>query len=194
MRPWIFWLLILAVIAGIACLKVGIHLYYKEQSFSMKLRIGPFQLKFGEKEKKHGKQKSGTAGGGKKKEQKLSWVDAVMNNWEELFALLGRILTAPTLDVLRLQIAVGGKDPADCALKYGKICAGVGALLAPLENTFSVAKRDVHVDCCFDRDKTDADGEAALSLRVYESIFLAVTIIRFGLKFYRDAKTNMKVV
>lgn len=195
MKPWLAWLIVLAVLLTLAYLKIGVHLFYKEQVFGLKLQAGPFQLNFGGNEKEEKKKSSGSANRGqKKKKPKLSWFDAVKNNWEELVELLSKVLTAPALDVLRLQIAVGSSDPADCAMKYGKVCAAVGAVLAPLENTFSVKKRDVQVACCFDRDKITAEGEAALTLRIYESIFLAVAILRFGLKFYRDAKTNMKVV
>ena len=194
MKPWMIWLLAAIVVTVLARMKVGVHACYAEQCFSLKILLGRICINFGEKQKPEKEKKQKPTGSSSGKKRKLGWFEAVQNNWLEIISLLGRILSTPTLDVLRLQVNVGGKDPQACALTYGKICAVVGAFLAPLENTFRVIKRDISVNCCFEQEKIDVEGEVEVTLRIYEILTLAVAALRVGLKFYRDAKNNMKVV
>jgi len=107
--------------------------------------------------------------------------------------LVGRVLTAPTIDILKLYISVGG-EPDECAVRYGQICAGVGALLAPLENTFAVLKRDVGVRCTFGSEKLKIDLETRVTLKIYEVIALLVAGLRLLLCLYREVNMNKKVV
>ena len=104
------------------------------------------------------------------------------------------MLTSPTLDVLKLQILVGGKDAEACAMTYGRICAVVGCVLPVVENTFGIRKRQIDVRCCFDRENLDISAEAAITIRIYEIFALAFAMLGLGLKLLLAAKNNKKAV
>ena len=193
MKPWMIWPIVLLVVAWLALLKIGVHLLYENGTFSLKLLIGPVKLSIGQKQSKE-KEKRKKISSGKGGKKKRCWLALVLNNWEEIVTLLGKVLSVPVLEVLRLQISVGAADSQACAMTYGSICAAVGALLGPLESAFAIRRRDIHVDCNFEMEKIEAEGEAAVTLRVYESFVLVAAILRVAFKLYRETKTDMKVV
>ncbi len=207
MRPWMVWLLVLACLALLAAAKVGVHVYYREKKLRLDLLISKFRFTLlgRERKKPKGQKKRQTP---KEKTQKPKaqkvpkegkpelkpWLQAVQTYWRELLELVGRVLTSPTLDVLKLQILVGGKDAAACAMTYGRICAAIGCVLPVVENTFGIRKRQIDVRCCFDRDTLDVTAEAAITIRIYEIFALAFSLLGLGLKLFLAAKNNKKAV
>lgn len=195
MRAWMIWLIIACVLAVLALLKVGIHVMYQNQKFQVKLLIGKIRVLIPK-----AKEEAGEKAAPEKKLSKAAkkkGIDprlrAAINHWQEIFELLGRVLTAPTLDKLKLVVYVGGEDPEACAMLYGRICAAVGGLLAPIENTFEIKKRDIHVYSCFDRDNLMIEAETSITVRIYEVVALAAAALRLGWTIYREAKDNKKV-
>ena len=188
MRPWMVWLLVLACLALLAAAKVGVHVYYREKKLRLDLLISKFRFTLlgRERKKPKGQKKRQTP---KEKMQKPKaqkvpkegkpelkpWLQAVQTYWRELLELVGRVLTSPTLDVLKLQILVGGKD-------------------AVVENTFGIRKRQIDVRCCFDRDTLDVTAEAAITIRIYEIFALAFSLLGLGLKLFLAAKNSKKAV
>ena len=129
-----------------------------------------------------------------KKANLKPWIDAVMTYWRELLALVGHILTAPTLDILRLEVWVGGKDAEACAMTYGRICAMIGSVLPVVENTFGIRKRKIDVWCCFDRDDMEISAEATVTVRIYEIFALVFALLGLGIKLLLEARNNTKAV
>jgi len=198
MSAWLIWGIIIVSLALIAIVKVGFCLEYREEKVEFRLLIGPFPIKFTQKKKdapQKAKENNKKAPVEHKKGQKKwkMWVKAALSHWDEILTLVGRVLTAPTIDILKLYISVGG-EPDECAVRYGQICAGVGALLAPLENTFAVLKRDVGVRCTFGSEKLKIDLETRVTLKIYEVIALLVAGLRLLLCLYREVNMNKKVV
>ena len=210
MRPWMVWLLVLACLALLAAAKVGVHVSYLEKKLRLDLLISKFRLTLlgGEpkKPKRQKKRRTSEEKTQKPKKQKAAktpkegkpnlkpWLQAVQTYWRELLELVGRVLTSPTLDVLKLQILVGGKDAEACAMTYGRICAVVGSVLPVVENTFGIRKRQIDVRCCFDRENLDISAEAAITIRIYEIFALAFAMLGLGLKLLLAAKNNKKAV
>ena len=210
MRPWMVWLLVLACLALVAAAKVGVHVSYLEKKLRLDLLISKFRLTLlgGEpkKPKRQKKRRTSEEKTQKPKKQKAAktpkegkpnlkpWLQAVQTYWRELLELVGRVLTSPTLDVLKLQILVGGKDAEACAMTYGRICAVVGSVLPVVENTFGIRKRQIDVRCCFDRENLDISAEAAITIRIYEIFALAFAMLGLGLKLLLAAKNNKKAV
>lgn len=198
MKAWIIGLIVLFVLILLAIVKVGIFASYYRERFEVRLVIGPLKLKVGKKkEQKDEANENKALDKRTKREFKKNskpWMRSVADNWQELLQLIGRVLTAPTLDTLLLKIEVGGKEPDQCAMQYGGICSIVSGVLAALENTFDIKKRSVEIQCRFDKDCTEIEAEAAISLKVYEIIILAAALLKMAIKLYRQTKTNMKVV
>ena len=205
------WTLVLAILAFLAMVKIGVRVTYAEKKFRLELLISKLKMVLigDDKPKKHKKEKNKTQikptkqveekpkpSKAKKKGSILQnpWVQAVLGYWRELLALVGRVLTSPTLDVLRLQIWVGASDAEKCAMTYGRICAVIGGVLPVVENTFGIRKRQINVWCCFDRDDLDISAEAAITIRVYEIFALVFALLGFGIKIFLQARNNKKAV
>ena len=116
------------------------------------------------------------------------WLSALLDYWQDILGLIGRVLTSPTLDILRLEIKVGAGDAEACAMKYGKICAIVGAVLPVVENTFTIKKRKIDVLCLFDQDSMDISAEAAITIRIYEIFALVFALLGLGIKIFFQAR------
>lgn len=205
------WLIALGILLLFLLLKVGVRFRWESSESILKIRIGllRFSLPTNEKEKKPKKKKpdkkqdktpKSSASEGKKKEKKglspamKSWIRSVLDHWRELFALIGRVLTMPTLDLLRIRIAVAGGEPDACAMKYGKICAGLSAGLPVVYNTFRVRKQDIDVSCRFDLPKMEIMAEVEATVHIYEVFALIGVVIGLLLKLYLTKKNYDKAV
>ena len=202
------WMIVLAVLAFLAMVKVGVRVIYDEKKLRLELLISKFRLvlvgedkpqkkkKANPKQEKPVKQPKPKSKPERPKQKLLDnpWVQAVMAYWRELLALVGRILTSPTLDVLRLQLWVGGGDSEKCAMTYGRVCAVLGGILPVVENTFGIRRRQIEVWCCYDRPSIDVSAEAAITIRIYEIFVLAFALLGLGIKLFIQARNNKKAV
>ncbi len=116
---------------------------------------------------------------------------ALLERRSELLSLIGKVLKSPTLDLLRLHIAVGGSDSE---MTYGKICAGMGAGLPVLYNTFRVKKDDIRVTCRYDLPKVVIMAEIEATIRICEVFALIGMVIGLLVKIYLTKKRNDKAV
>lgn len=183
-------LIVLAVLFLIALLPMGIHLQYKDD-LHVFLKIGPWKKLLDEESKaKKPESKKLTPPKDRPAKQKTakSWLPVLRKHWREILGAVGRILKAPTLDLLRLDIAVGDEDPAKCAISYGRICAAVGAGIPVVEGVFHVKKRQINVNCCFDQSGTEIGADVVLTLRVYQIIALATGLLRLGMKLLLEKR------
>ena len=212
MRGLTVWFIVLAALVLLAMVKVGVRVTYDEKKLRVELLIFRFKMVLlgddkPEKPEKPKKEKT-------KKEKRPSvrseskqqkpkekknilqnpWVQAVLEYWRELLALVGRVLTTPTLDVLRLQLWVGGGDSEKCAMTYGRVCAILGGGLPVVENTLGIRKRQIAVWCCYDRDAIDVSAEAAITVKIYEVFALVFALLGLGIKLLIQARNYKKAV
>lgn len=205
------WLITLVLLALFLFLKIGIRFLWESNTSVLKICVGPFCFRLSTDEKKPKKKKvnpkkaeqksktvvSTQGSDAKKKDKKpmsptlKSWIYAVWERRGELFSMIGKVLRSPTLDLLRLHLAVGGDD---AEMTYGKICAGLGAGLPVLYNTFRVKKDDIHVSCRYDLDKLEIMAEVEATIMVYEVFAIVGTVISLLAKIYLTKKRNEKAV
>lgn len=212
MRGLTVWFIVLAALVLLAMVKVGVRVTYDEKKLRVELLIFRFKMVLlgddkPEKPEKPKKEKTkkdkrpsvrAESKQQKPKEKKNilqnPWVQAVLEYWRELLALVGRVLTTPTLDVLRLQLWVGGGDSEKCAMTYGRVCAILGGVLPVVENTFGIRKRQIAVWCCYDRDAIDVSAEAAITVKIYEVFALVFALLGLGIKLLIQARNYKKAV
>ena len=212
MRGLTVWFIVLAALVLLAMVKVGVRVTYDEKKLRVELLIFRFKMVLlgddkTEKPEKPKKEKTkkdkrpsvrSESKQQKPKEKKNilqnPWVQAVLEYWRELLALVGRVLTTPTLDVLRLQLWVGGGDSEKCAMTYGRVCAILGGVLPVVENTFGIRKRQIAVWCCYDRDAIDFSAEAAITVKIYEVFALVFALLGLGIKLLIQARNYKKAV
>ncbi len=196
------WLITLAVLALFLLLKVGVYFHWDNQETVLKIRIGLFRFSLSteekkpkkKKEKKPEKQPASPAQQKEKNADKTNlkkWIKALLAHWADLFSLLGKILKSPTLDLLRLYIAVAGEDTE---LRYGKFCAGLSAGLPVLHNTFRVKKQDIQIACRYETPKTQIMAEAEATIRIYEVFALVGSVLGLLVKIFLTKKRNDKAV
>ena len=211
------WAIVLALLVLFLLLKVGVWFHWDSQSSLLKVRVGllRFAISTDEKESKQQKQKknekpvkqkktdvvAAKPSGQKEKKSKKglspsmkSWIKALLAHWRDLLALIHKVLRSPTLDLLRIHLAVGGSDPEVCAMQYGKICAGFSAGLPVLQRLFRIKKQDIDVSCRFDLPKMEVMAEVEATVHIYEVFALVGTVLGLLIKIYLTKKSNDKAV
>lgn len=191
------WLILAAVLLVLAFVPLGLRVRCQNGEWKLWLTIAWFRKSLDDQAPKQEKPEPGSAKktGFKKKRKGISpLVRAAMDYWQEIISLMGRILTAPTLELLHMEIQVGDPDPAYCAVRYGQICGAVGCVLPVLENTFKIRTRNIQVQCAFEREDISWFGEVAAILRVYEIVVLAFALLGLGIKILLQARNMKKAV
>ena len=207
MRPVFVWMIVLAILAVLAMIKVGVHVSYEEKMLRLELLISKFKIVLlgdhkpkkpkKEKQKKAPKESKPKKTPSQKKKGKLlenPWILAVWDYLQDILDVIGRVLRSPTLDVLRLELWVGGGDSEKCAMNYGRICAILSGVLPMVENTFGIRKRQINVWCCYDRDSIDISAETAITVKLYEVFALVFAILGLGIKILLQARKYKKAV
>lgn len=96
------------------------------------------------------------------------------------------------VDILFLELTVGGDDPADAALLYGRANALLGSIWGPLTHAFRVKDGRARTQIDFNSQATTIYGTASFSLKVGQILWLALyfgtrALVRF-LKLRRAAR------
>ena len=196
------WLIALAVLGLFLLLKVGVFFHWDSETSLLKVRVGLFRFSLSTDEKKpkkenevkSEKQPVSPAKETKSKSDKTNlkkWVKALLAHWTDLFSFLGKVLQSPSLDLLRLYIAVAGDD---AELQYGKYCAGLSAGLPVLHNTFQIKKQDIQIACRYEIPKTQIMAEVEATVRIYEVFALVGSALGLLVKIFLTKKRNDKAV
>lgn len=177
-------------------LKVGVLVSWRDEEFSLKLRVGALRFRFPEKTKKPKAraQREKTAKPKQHPSLVRKLIPVVKEHWRELLALIGRVLRAPTLERLDLIVEAGGADPEVCVMNYGRFCGCISATLPVIQNTFQIKKQNVAVSCCYDRPKTSLTAECELFIRLGELIVLAFAVLGQLLAIKRSIKSTQEAV
>ena len=211
MKALVIWLIVLSIVSAAALLRIGVQIIYQDKALAVDLVVSKWKISLiGKQNKKNksvkkqkkptpanmSKPKSQTRGSEKTKGNPLQnpLIQAVLEYWREILSLIGRVLTTPTLDVLNLQVLVGGGDAETCAMTYGRICAVISGVLPVVENTFGIRKRQINVCCCYDRDSVEISAETAITVRIYEIFALVFALLGLGIKILLQARKNKKAV
>ena len=177
------WMITFAVLFGLTILPLGVSVLYDEDGPVVRIVAGPLKIKVfplkkkpkkdkpkKEKEpKKPQKSKKATAGAEtvpeasaapapekkpapaqKKGGSLLDFLPLV----KVALDLLNDLRRKLRVDHLKLHLTLGGGDPADLAVNYGRMNASLAGLIAQLERFLVIRKRDVHIDCDFAADQT----------------------------------------
>lgn len=196
------WVITAAVLSLLLFMKVGVWLHWESGTAVLKLRIGLLRFNLSTDNKKPAKIKQSTDKKDVAKAEKPAgkapmlkkWLRALVYHWREVLHFVARILRSPKLELLRLHVAVGGMDPEICAMRYGKICAGLSAAMPVVQSLFAIKKQDMDVSCCFEKKNTELLAETELTVRVYEVLCLLFGGLVLLIRLYRHTKTLEKAV
>ena len=172
-------LIVAAVLLGLFMfiqIRVGVTLEYIAQSLTVKLRIGAFWIplypgrKEGTDKAKSRKQTPAKKESSKSKSRFLPFAPCV-------FRAVKRVLCLLRVDRLDMSVQVGGRDPGDTALLYGRLNAAVASFWGPFRSFVNVKSADVHLGVDFDAEKTRAQGSVSVSWRLSQ---LLSTVLLFA--------------
>ena len=181
---WAGCLAVLAVLALLGRTRLGFRGEYTRQEVGLWLRVGAFQWRLYPWRRKEGKQRP--SGGEKpRKAPKSSEKKPPLLSPHGMFRLARRLLPVALeggnavrrrlqVDKLRLEIQVGGGDPAAAAERYGQIQALLGMVWEPLVQAFHIQDGRAHVDLDFDRQEPALYGTLALSLTASQLLWLGL--------------------
>ena len=188
------WLIVVAVLAGIAVLPLGISAVYDSTGASVKLIAGPLRFllypgkKKQKKEKEDQPQEQTPAQGGQS-QSSGGGVKDFMPLVQVVLDFLAEFRSKLRVDVLELKLTLAGDDPCDLAVNYGRAWAALGNLVPQLERFFVIKKRDMQVQCDFTADTTVIYARLDLTLAVARILSLG---LRHGFKAVREYLKIMK--
>ncbi len=184
-------LIVLAVMLLIAVTKVGLSVRL-DKGLTLYLRIGPFSFSLLREKKQTEKKSSKVAT--KKKRGSSPWIKVLLQHWRDVLSLISRILRMPRVDQFSLCVLFGGKDQADAALNYGRACAAAGVLLPFLKSLFQIEEKDIQI--LYDAEASDltCTGKGTVTVRVYQSVLLALAVIRLAYRLHKELPNSQKVV
>ena len=154
--------------------RVGIHLVYRPERKLLRVRLGVFFKTIRLDEPRAVKPKR------RKKEEKPKR----RRSFEEIMELAraalhaaGRLAKAVKVHKMEADVIVGGDDPADAAISFGRLQI-IWYSMAPLLRHCQITPAAVRFYLDFDAPKTTAQGELKLSVRV--GALLGI-LLKFGM-------------
>ncbi|MFT9077202.1 DUF2953 domain-containing protein [Ethanoligenens sp.] len=192
------WIILSGVAAFLIFLnlsRVRLLVSFQEQ-FSFEIRFWFFRVRLpsvpAAKKTKPQKKKSAKEGGAASKPD-LSFF---LTHFSEVYDLLKRLVAATgrrlVMDDLLLDLRIHEEDAAATAIRYGQACAVVYTAYGFLKSALRVRRHDIRVIPLFQDGVTSVAFSAALSIRIFSIVTLAVTqgaaIIKMMLSFVRSTK------
>lgn len=193
------WLIALGVIALLAVTPVGIHLRYNSEGILLQAVAGLIRITVLPKKKKINTKDPKLSAGKKKQpskktekvkqpaapapKEKGGSITDFLPLVQVGLDFLGEFRRKLRLDNLELKLILGGGDPDDLAVNYGKAWAAVGNLMPQLERIFVIRKRDIEVECDFMADQTLVIARVQVTITIGR---LLAVLVRYGIRGVRE--------
>ena len=206
--------IILIVLVLLALLRFGVSAEYSADGVLLIARAGPFSIrvfprkakredkkKDKRKEKKKAKKKAKKKEKKKKKkeqiekelpeEKKGGGLKGLMEVAAAAKNTLGRLRRRLLIKRLTVHYIAANDDPSKTAMMFGKVNVVFGMVIPLLEKAFRIKRRDLRASADFNADKPTIYVRAAVSIAVWEVIYIAFAILPLIIKKSR-VKTNRK--
>lgn len=161
------WLIALGILILLALLPLGISVRYDSRGAAVRVILGPIRFTLIPRKKKGAKKREPPEkGAAPAKEEKTpppekTGEPAAGGSLTDFLPLvkiglqmLDSFRRKLRADRLELKLILGGDDPCDLAVNYGKTWAAVGNLMPLLERALTIRRREVEVECDFTSDRT----------------------------------------
>ena len=200
------WLIVFAILLGLAILPLGVDAYYDSDGFVLNaivgfvpVRILPKTSKNSKQEKKTKKKSTSQKKTNRSKKSKTSTLQGKENkkggSWTDFLPLvqtgldfLNAFRQKLRIRRLEMKLILAADDPCDLAINYGRAWAALGNLMPQLERCFVIKKRDLEVECDFESTHTVVIARANISITLGRLILI---LTKYGLRAVKDFM-NMK--
>ena len=188
------WLIALSVLLLLGLMPLGLRAKYDALGLNASLFLGPIKIVLFPRQPKEKKENKETS---KKESQSPGKAKKSGGSISDFLPLLQLILDflhdfrkKLYINHLHLKVIIGGGDPCDLALNYGRGWAALGNILPLLEQVFVVKKRELEVECDFSADQTTVVAGADIVIRLWH--LLALLLIH-GPKIIKEYLRILKI-
>lgn len=191
-------LIILAILLIIAMFKVGVFAAYSKDGAELACFAGPVRIKIlpqtdkkskNKKEKfkkKKKKKKSADRTPEEKKEKKGGSAALVLKLLPGIGEALGNFRKKLSIDILKVYYTYACDDPYKAAMGFGYASAGLGTITALIRRFFKVKELDMRSNVSFEETEPVVYLEAQFSIRIWESLAIALKFLIFFLKVLKE--------
>ena len=178
---WIVGILLLIFLAVQLC-RVGVRVTFGEET-RVTARFGLVRVQLlPQKEKKSPKERPKKEKKETKKPAKEPWkpsFSAVWGSLPELWRILKKGLRMTfrriRISPMDFSAVIGGEDPADTAILYGKLNAAMWSVLPPLQELVDMPDAHVHMEPDLQGGETRVSGDVGISFLIWD-----MTVIGFA--------------
>jgi len=181
-------ILVLFVLLLMGQCRVGCKAEYSAEGPKVWLRLAGLNLQVFPMKPRETKEKKTKKGSGKEKTPVpfREKAGGLLCYAEKLLPVVleaaGQFYQKLQVDTLRMRLTVGGADPADAAVLYGRSAALLGTLWYPLTEAFHVKDGSAKLELDFDAPEATLYMFASLSLKISQILWLG---LYFGVKALR---------
>lgn len=185
------WLIALGILLLLAVLPLGVFVRYDSGGAVVRVILGPVRITLLPPKKKKSKKKEKPQKQEQKKESPPKEKKSPPPEKTEKPAKGGSLTDFLPLvkiglemldcfrrklrvDRLEIKLILGGDDPCDLAVNYGRAWAAVGNLLPSLERVLVIRQREIEVECDFTSDQTLVNARLELTITLGRLISLGV--------------------
>ena len=186
------WYIALGIIFLLAILPLGVGFSYDCDGAIVSVLVGPLRLKVYPMKKANEKPKKEEVPKEKKPSNKLSTkkqtkkggsIQDFMPLVRVALDFLGDFRRKLRVRKLELNVVLGGGDPCDLAINYGKAWAALGNLWPRLEQIFVIRKRDVEIQCDFEASQTFVTACVEVTITLGRLLWLVAV---YGVRAIRE--------
>ena len=185
------WLIIIAAIVLLGIIPLGIRAEYDDSGAFLSLSIGPFGLQIYPrrrsskcKNKKSCAKATSVKSANRNPENKKS-----DGTWSDFCSIVDFVLEVLSdfrsklrVNDLQLNVILGGSDPCDLSVNYGRIWAAIGSLMPQLERLFVIKNRNIEVQCDYLADTTRVRARIHITITVARLLSL---VLYHGIRGFR---------
>lgn len=182
------WLIALAILILLAFLPLGLSARWDAHGSILELRVGFLRVYVEEdKNQPEGKRKKSVKKitTGRKEIEKTEeggLLSELLPDFRDQLYFLNELRKKLWVKKLVVRLTLGGEDPCDLAMQYGRANAIMNSLVPLLEQCFTIRRRDLQIQCDFDAKETV----------FYARAELRITLIRFLGVCWRYVKRSME--
>ena len=186
------WLIAVGILILIGLVPVGLCGSYCSNGARLYLYIGPVHINLYPSKKKDRKSDAQAKAGASTREQGKVQSDAggklsdFLPIVKTVFNFFGALLKRIKVKELVLKLVLGGSDPCDLSVNYGRTCAAVASFQPTLDRLFIIHKKDISVNCDFTADESVVTACLDITICLAR---LFVLVCRYGLQAIRQYLT-----
>jgi len=192
-----WWFLIPGVLVLLGFLPLGFLVGFDQTGSMYMIKIGLLRIPIGTKKVKTEKAKR------EKKPEFESRVPAKKKKGtpefskyftllKPVFKFLADFKRKLTVNDLQLQVIMGGSDPCDLSINFGRAWIGLGNIIPVLERFFVIKKRNLEIKCDYTSDRTQFQGKIDVSITLGRLlqivIYHGISILKEYYRIIKQAK------